>query len=113
MAVKVKIRYNSSILSPHHTLKRVGRQNEGYIYDVSSQMRSSAIALTSYRDTGEAQSLLDVKDILDKMVRRQDDRIRDESVLVTLHGAYHGRLSGGRLVMVDDTDTPEKLNDMA
>ena len=65
--------------------------------------------LTSDRDTGEAEPLLDIKYILDMVGRRQDDRLGDEAVLVALGCTDHGGLGSRRLVVMNDTDTALEL----
>lgn len=60
-------------------------------------------------DAAEAKPCFDVKDVFHQVGGGQDDRIRDEAVLVPLDGTDHGGLGLGGLVMVDDTDTSQEL----
>ena len=60
-------------------------------------------------DTTESQPCLDVQDVFHEMRRGQHDRIRDEPILVPLDGTNHSSLSFRRLVMVNDTQSPQKL----
>lgn len=43
------------------------------------------------------------------MTRRQNDRVGDEAILVPLDGTDHGSLRLGRLVVMNNADTPEEL----
>ena len=43
------------------------------------------------------------------MFRGEDDRVVDEPVLVPLDRAHHRGLRGGRLVVVNDTNTAKEL----
>lgn len=69
----------------------------------------SRTILTSDRDARETKTFLNIQHILDVVLRRENDRIRDKPVLVTLDGADHGSLRSSGLVVVDDTDTAQKL----
>ena len=65
--------------------------------------------LTRDRDTSEAQTLLDVQNVLDQMIRGENHGIGDETVLMPLHSADHRGLRSWRLVVVDNTNTAEEL----
>lgn len=64
--------------------------------------------LTSNGDTTEPKAGLDVEDGLDSVLRREDDRVGDEAVLVLLDLADHGGLSLGGVVVVDDTESSQE-----
>ena len=71
------------------------------------------MTLTSDWNTRETKTLLDVKYVLNMMVRREDDRLGDEAVLVTLDCTHHRSLCRCGLVVVNDTNTAKELRDTA
>ena len=64
---------------------------------------------TCDRNATESEPSLDVQDILDGISGREDDRVADKTVFVTLYSSNHGRLTLCTLVMVNDTNPSQKL----
>lgn len=64
---------------------------------------------TGDRDARETLSSLYIKDVFDSMMRSQHNWRGDKAVLVTLDGSNHCRLGRNRLVVVNDSDSSQKL----
>lgn len=57
----------------------------------------------------ESESGLHIEDVLDGSGGTEDDGVGDETVLKLLDLLDHGSLLLGRVVVVDDTETPKEL----
>ena len=68
------------------------------------------MTLTRDRNSTKPEPRLDIQDVLDDIVRRENDGVRDEPVLVPLHRTHHRRLRGRGLIVVDDTDAAKELD---
>jgi hypothetical protein len=66
-------------------------------------------SLTCDWDSTEPKPRFDIQYFFDDMVWRKNNWIRDEPVLVTLHGSDHSRLRLGRLIMMDNTYPTQEL----
>lgn len=75
----------------------------------SSYIAKARTRLTSDRNPTESEPILNIEDIFDYMLRRKDDRVRNESVFVSLDSAYHSGLRFGCLIMVNNTNSSEEL----
>ena len=67
------------------------RKNEGYI-EMSHLESKLEERLTSDRNTAETEPSLDVEHVLDGVLWREHDGVRDEAVLMAFNSANHGSL---------------------
>jgi hypothetical protein len=90
--------------------RSVAWKDEGYGMKFSShdhEIRAKREGSTHTRDrnAAEPELLLDIQNVFNSVVRRQNDRLRDEAIFVTLDTANHLRLCFRSLVVMDHTNT--------
>jgi hypothetical protein len=65
--------------------------------------------LTGDGNTAKPTTLLDIENVIDEVIRRQHDRVGDETIFMAFDTANHVGLRFSGLVVVDNSDTAQEL----